>query len=287
VIVDSQVHIWGADTPARPWPYPDKVPHKPVPFTMRDALREMDAAGVDAAIVVPPWWEGERNDLALQAVRAHPSRFAAMGMFDAMAPTARATLAAWRREPGMLGFRFSAQDPKYRTVLDDGRLEWVWAESERLGIPVMMSVLPSQLAAVDGIAQRHPALRIAIDHMARDMGKFDAAAFPDMDGLVALSRRPNMAVKASGMPAYTKDRYPFAAVHSYLRRAFDAFGPKRMFWGSDLTKLPCAYREAVTMFTEALPWLGAEDKRWVMGHGVCEWLGWTPDRAGATQPSAR
>ena len=107
MIVDSQVHIWGADTLQRPWPYPDKVPHKPVPFSMHDALHEMNAAGVDAAIIVPPWWEGERNDLALQAVRAHPLRFAAMGMFDAMAPTARGTLAAWRSETGMLGFRFS------------------------------------------------------------------------------------------------------------------------------------------------------------------------------------
>jgi hypothetical protein len=28
------------------------------------------------------------------------------------------------------------------------------------------------------------------------------------------------------------------------------------------------------MFTEEIPWLSAGDKEWIMGRGVCEWLGW-------------
>lgn len=28
------------------------------------------------------------------------------------------------------------------------------------------------------------------------------------------------------------------------------------------------------MFTEEIPWFTAEDKAWIMGRGVCEWLGW-------------
>jgi hypothetical protein len=35
-----------------------------------------------------------------------------------------------------------------------------------------------------------------------------------------------------------------------------------------------AQREGVTMFTEEIPWLSAGDKEWIMGRGVCEWLGW-------------
>jgi predicted TIM-barrel fold metal-dependent hydrolase len=140
----------------------------------------------------------------------------------------------------------------------------------------MMSVLPSQLAAVETIAARHPDLRIAIDHMGRDMGKVDEAAFPNMDGLVALAKRNNVAVKATGLPAYTNDAYPYARMQGYLRRTFDAFGPKRVFWGSDLTKLPCSYRACVTMFTEDIDWLSADDLRSIMGAALCEWLGWTP-----------
>jgi hypothetical protein len=28
------------------------------------------------------------------------------------------------------------------------------------------------------------------------------------------------------------------------------------------------------MFTEELPWLRGDDLEWVMGRGICEWLGW-------------
>ena len=31
-----------------------------------------------------------------------------------------------------------------------------------------------------------------------------------------------------------------------------------MFWGTDITKMPCSWRQCVTMFTEELPWLGEE-----------------------------
>ena len=67
-------------------------------------------------------------------------------------------------------------------------------------------------------------------------------------------------------------------MQTYLRQIYDAFGPHRMFWGTDITKMPCSWRQCVTMFTEELPWLGEQDKRLVMGDALCAWWGW--DRAG-------
>jgi hypothetical protein len=47
-----------------------------------------------------------------------------------------------------------------------------------------------------------------------------------------------------------------------------------MFWGTDITKMPCSWRQCVTMFTEELPWLSERDKELVMGQAVCAWWGW-------------
>jgi len=47
-----------------------------------------------------------------------------------------------------------------------------------------------------------------------------------------------------------------------------------VFWGTDLSHLPCPYEQAVTMFTEELKDLSASDKDWVMGRGLAEWLDW-------------
>jgi hypothetical protein len=47
-----------------------------------------------------------------------------------------------------------------------------------------------------------------------------------------------------------------------------------VFWGTDLTRMPCTYYECIHLFTDHLPWLTGEDLERVMGRGVCEWLGW-------------
>jgi hypothetical protein len=44
-------------------------------------------------------------------------------------------------------------------------------------------------------------------------------------------------------------------MHTHLRQIFDAFGPERMFWGTDISKMACSWKQCVTMFTEELPWL--------------------------------
>src|SRR5262249_57023442 len=92
----------------------------------------------------------------------------------------------------------------------------------------------------------------------------------------ALAKQPNVAVKASGMPSLSAERYPFRDLHGAIRTLVDAFGPRRTFWGTDLTRMPCTYYECIALFTEHLPWLKGEDLEWVMGRGVCEWLGWAP-----------
>ena len=99
-------------------------------------------------------------------------------------------------------------------------------------------------------------------------------AFRSLDRVLAFAKRPNVAVKVSSLPSYSTDVYPYRNLHTYLRRVYDAFGPQRMFWGSDLSRLAGTYRQCVTMFTEEMPWLTADDLAWIMGYGVCEWTGW-------------
>jgi predicted TIM-barrel fold metal-dependent hydrolase len=274
LITDSQVHIWAADSPARPWP-PGRAhqAHRPQPFSKEDLLKEMDGAGVHRVVIVPPSWEGDRNDLALEAARLHPDRFAVMGRLAIERAESRGLVAQWKQQPGMLGLRFTFHTDLQRPWLTDGTADWLWPAAERAGLPVMVFV-PGSIPAIDRIAERHPGLRLVIDHLALPLGKTDDAAFGDLPLLLRLARHPNVAVKASALPCYSSEPYPYRNLHKSLRRVFDAFGPRRVFWGTDLTRLPCSYRQAITMFTDELGWLSGQDLEWVMGRGVCEWLGW-------------
>lgn len=273
IVVDAQIHLWAADTPARPWPGGRSQPHRPGSFLKDDALKEMDAAGVARAVIVPPSWEGDRNDLALEAASLHPDRFAIMGRFAIERSEHRAVLDGWKRQPGMLGLRFTFGSASQRPWLTDGTADWFWPVAERLALPLMLSV-PGQLPQLDRIAERHPGLRVIVDHMGLLQATKGPVAFAHLPELLAMAKRPNVAVKASALPCYSTKSYPYRDVHPHIRQVFDAFGPRRMFWGTDLTRLPCSYRQAVTLFTEELPWLAASDQDLVMGRGLCEWLGW-------------
>ena len=59
--------------------------------------------------------------------------------------------------------------------------------------------------------------------------------------------------------------YPYQNIHEYLQQIIEAFGPERCFWGTDITRMPCTYRQCVTMFTEEMPWLKGRDLEQVMG----------------------
>src|SRR5262245_49570133 len=168
LIVDSQVHIWGADTPDRPWP-PGRAQEaqKPYPISKETLLFQMDLAGVQGMVLVPPSWEGERNDLALEAASAYPDRFAVMGRLNLQNAASRALVADWKKQPGMLGMRFTFHNEHNRHLLTDGSADWLWPAAERAGIPLMVLV-PGSLDVLDRIAGRHPALKLVIDHVGLD-----------------------------------------------------------------------------------------------------------------------
>jgi L-fuconolactonase len=118
MIVDAQIHLWEANGPGRPWPAAGAdgrtaTPQRDMPLWATEALQEMKQVGVDRAFIVPPSWEGDRNDVALRAAADDPARFAVMGRI-APHPEMLDLLPSWRTQPDMLGARLilSEGDPR-------------------------------------------------------------------------------------------------------------------------------------------------------------------------------
>jgi len=271
-IVDAQVHIWSqAVVP------PSGLHRKVDKFTAEELLAEMDAAGVDAALIHPPGgWDPNSNALAIKAARTYPDRFAIMGQFPLQDPASRKLIHGWRNQPGMMGLRWPLLLAEHQNWLYDGSLDWLWPAAEEEGLPIaMMGGL--FLKKFREIAERHPRLKMILDHCGLNRHGRDREAFIHLDELVALAKLPNVAVKATGAPHYSTQAYPFGNIGDGLKRIFDAFGPNRFFWGTDITRMPCSYRQCVTFFTEELPWLAGKDLEAVMGQSLCAWIGWNFD----------
>ena len=238
LIVDSQVHIWAANTPERPWPARHEA-HRPQPITKDDLLKEMDAAGVGRAVLVPPSWEGERNDMVLAAAQAHPDRFAVMGRFDAEAADARAMIPTWLDQPGMLGLRFTFHRESLRPLVLEGKVDWLWSQAAKFGVPIMVLTLPQDLHMIGNVAQQYPDLRLTIDHLALARGK-DDVAFAELRQTTG-AREDIRTLRSKPLVCRTIRRIVTrtAGCMLYIKRVYDSFGPRRMFWGSDISRLPC------------------------------------------------
>jgi L-fuconolactonase len=276
-VVDAQVHVWKCH---RSGSNSTTGGHRAAPLLPCDLIAEMDQAGVSRAVLIPPTWEAN-NDLALAAATSHPGRFGVMGRLALRDRESHPALQRWRENPHMLGLRANFNRPDDREALHDGTADWAWPVAERCQIPLMLHA-PRDLATIGTIASRYPDLAIVIDHMAISGNAAGSAAFVHLPELLALARYPRVGVKVSGLPCAASDPYPYRNVHGYLRRVVDAFGPERLFWASDFTRLPCSYGEAVSMFTEAIPWLSGCDLAWIMGKSIMNWLRWpsTPQVAG-------
>jgi predicted TIM-barrel fold metal-dependent hydrolase len=276
MITDSQVHIWEVDRPDRPWPQPPRnQPQLPDGFSSAQMLAEMDRAGVDRAVIVPPTWVGENNLTALDAARDYPNRFAIMGRIDVQRADLRDSLRDWRKQPGMLGVRHTFRTQPYATWLDTGVYDPFWAAAEEYGIPVMclVSGVAGKLGA---IAERHPGLTLIVDHMGCDLsaGK-GAPAFATLDQLIDLAKYPRVFVKVSSAPCFSGEPYPFKDIYPFLSRIYDAFGAERLMWGADRTRLTSTYEECVRHFSEGLDFLNASDKEWILGKTTATVLSWT------------
>jgi len=187
-----------------------------------------------------------------------------------------ALLANWKAQPGMLGVRVTFLGAS-ETWLADGTADWFWPAAEKAGLPVMCLTAGHGLKFAR-IAERHPRLTLIVDHMGVSTAIVKAGKTSESIGdAVALAKYPNVSVKLSAAPNYSSEPYPFRDFLPHIRVLFDAYGPQRCYWGTDLTNgfSRATYRQRITHFTEEMTFLSESDKDWIMGRAILARLRWT------------
>ncbi len=276
-IIDAQVHVWLPESPDRPWP-PGGSARVQLPYALdyTKLLKLMDEAGVARAILVPPSWEGERNDHALEAAARYPNRFAVMGRLALDRPDNAERLRNWKAQRGMLGVRQVLMQERERAWLTDGTADWFWRAAEDAGVPVMLHAA-GMMKQASTIAEKHPGMTLILDHFGLSSGIVKNGHIKEaIEDAAALAKHANVYIKVSAAPVYSSGSYPFRDLDPHIKRMVDAYGPRRCFWGTDLSHAlgKATYRQCVTHFTEALTFLSDQDREWIMGRSLAECLGW-------------
>src|ERR1700736_408636 len=117
-IIDSQVHVYEANTPKRPW---HSVPNWPDHATGDEMVAAMDRVGVDGAIFISAF-SMYRYDAsyAVEVQRAHPGRLALVKPVDPDDPAVADVIADWKKTPGAVGIRIMMTKEAGRDPNDPG-----------------------------------------------------------------------------------------------------------------------------------------------------------------------
>jgi predicted TIM-barrel fold metal-dependent hydrolase len=280
LITDAQTHLYHPNTPEHPWPGDSWRPTPEVKgFTGEQMIAAMDGAGVDRAVIVPPVWISDDQQIAFDTADTWPDRFKIMGRLDPYAPDAKEAILTWLDKPHMLGIRLAfikwhLGGALLKEVTADPSIDWFWAECERLGIP-LMCLTQEAAAQLAPIARRHPKLPLIVDHLASVAGDTVEEAFVALDDLVNLAQFPNVYVKVSDAPNRSKEAFPFRDVHPVIRWVYNAFGPRRMLWAVDITQIgQLRYADCLRLWQEGVPFLSNEDRNWILGDTAAAVLNW-------------
>jgi len=275
-VIDSQVHVYAANTPARPW---HSTPNWPDHVTGDEMAAAMDAVGVDGAIFISSFSMYQYDSsYAVEVQQAHPSRFGLVKPVNPGDPAVADVIAEWKKTPGTVGIRIMMTPEAERDPTDPG-LDVILREAVRHDFPVNMlswGNIDAGIAVVD----RHPDTRFIIDHLSILQPRTPPAApepWADLPKVLDLAKRPNAVIKVSGACTLSHEPYPFPDIWDPLARVFDAWGLDRCLWGTDWTRAFAVvnYEQAVESF-RLTDRLSDSDRKVLMGGACAKAYDWSP-----------
>ena len=266
MIVDAHFHCWRLDRADYGWLTPALAPiYRDV--SIADWQARALPLGVHAGVLVQAAPTQAETEFLLDQAEAHDVVRGVVGWLDLLAPDAPrriGSLAASR--PRLKGLRPMLQDigdPDW--ILQPALAPALDAMAE-CGLVFDALIQPRHLRRILVLCQRHPALRVVVDHGAKPaiaQGLWQ----PWADDLRLLARDTQAVCKMSGLLTEAGPRPPRDAALRWIAHLLEIFGPQRMLWGSDwpVLELAATYDDWWADTHTALAGLTAADRAAVLG----------------------
>ncbi len=269
MIIDAHQHVWDLDRSPYAWLGPH-VPQLNRTFTFEELQPHLVRNGVDATVMVQSDDHHGDTDLMLEVADRHPEVVGIVAYVPLERPEEAATrLAALRRDDRVVGIRnliHDLPDPDWllRPDVDEGLS--VLEEAEVTFD--LVSVLPRHLEHVTTLSERHPGLRIVIDHLSKPpIG--GSVVEPWWSLIAAAAENPQVHAKISGLyPGAAPDSWTVDGIRPFVDRALEVFGPERLMYGGDwpISVTSGGYDRVFAGLRAALSGLSANEAEHVWSH---------------------
>ena len=189
-----------------------------------------------------------------------------VGWTEFAAPDAGSTIAGLAADPLLVGLRPMVQD------MDDDdwlmRAELAPAFDAMIAHQLVFDALlkPRHLRRLIAVLERHPQLRVVVDHAAKPaIGSGADAAW--RSDIAAVAQFSNVACKLSGLVTEAPANWTVDDLRPYAEHLLTCFGAERLIWGSDwpVVNLAADYRRWISTAEQLMAGLDASAQSLVFG----------------------
>jgi len=234
VIIDTHLHVWDLDRSPYSWLGPH-VPQWNRTFTFDEVAPQLEENGVDAVILVQADDDDRDTELMLEVAAERPEVVGVVAYIPLERPAeAAARLEVLQANPYVVGIRNLTHDRADPDWVLRPDVDETLGLIEQAGLPWdHVAVLPRHLEHVARIGERHPELRIVIDHLAKPpIG--EAAVEPWWSLIGVAAQNPLVYAKISGLyPGADPASWTVDGLRPFVDRTLDVFGASRLMYGGD------------------------------------------------------
>lgn len=260
--IDAHQHYWKIARGDYGWIGPE-LPVLYRDYGPDDLKPHLDRHRLDGTIVVQAAPTLEETEFLLELAQKDETILGVVGWLDPNDPNHLEHYERFASDPKFVGFRVMIQEmPDANAALEPGFVEALRIYAD-MGVPVDLLVKSHQLEPLVRLIDLVPDLRGVIDHLAKPRiaeGELE----PWRSRMSELAAHPNLFCKISGLATEADhSRWKTEDFRPYIRHALEAFGPKRVLFGSDwpVCRLAAEYDQVVDIVEKALPDGWGEEER--------------------------
>ena len=210
MIVEWNAHMFSSDRSRYPF-YTHAAYIPAAESLLADPLaayqQRMREVGITRAVLVQPEPYGDDHCLVLDCLRREPTRLKATCLFLPKDPDALPKLAdLLAAQPRIVALRFHAHRGKelYLDSFYDRSVRALWQRAGELGLVIELHIGPNYAPQVADVVGDYPDFPVLIDHLAEP--QFGTAE--EYEDVLALGRFPNVTMKLSGLPHFSRETEP-------------------------------------------------------------------------------
>ena len=263
-VIDPHVHVWGHD---RRYPFAQETKNPPVEEATPEMLLDlMEQNGVSNTVIIQVIHYRWDNSYLAAVLKKYPDKFQGVARVNPEDPAAPDTLSRLVKQDGFRGVRLSPNESAAGDWIRGPLMPPLWKRCRDLKIPMTILAPAARMPDIAALCEKFPDLTVVIDHMADC--PIDR---PDLQlKLTALKRYPKVFVKISHTWSLSKEGFPFRDTFPLVQTLYDAFGPRRLMWGTDwpVSHRHASYAQTLAVVRDAMTFLNRDDKRWLLSKTI-------------------